>query len=405
MNHQLLIVLLLFALLQVACDEDEAVELDGGALSWMEANTRRYLDDRSWRRDVLEQSLWRPELPYAAKLLDNYGLERGGWDLLPARSFEVAPVYGPLAPEEEFSPTLIDPTEPADRSGWLELGREVFWRLPMRRDAYLEWLVENPQVWDEVGLERGRDGALRGFVRYVDTRGAVRVGISCAACHGHDGEAGRAISGLDLGKARALYRRSRGIEPGPFELWGPGVVDVTDDGITDPVAIPNLLGLSKQRYYNASASIEAVNPATAALRFETQYILNYGYEVRPERTLTWALAMYVMSLDELDERGRGEPVPDVFIQQCASCHDPEASFSGGLVSAEMMSSAQLAASSPTRGTGNYRAPSLRGVGLGGPFLHDSSASTLEELLDSGHPFGASISGQERDALLAYLRQL
>lgn len=389
----------------VACEEQVEPTPQVSALEWMEANTRSYLDDRAWRRDVLEQSLWMPELPYAVKLLDNYGLEPGGWELLPARSFEVGPVYGMLGEEADFSGELIDPTEPRDLAGWLELGEEVFWRLPMRRDAYIEWLVANPQHWDEVGVERADDGALRGFVRYVDARGAVRVGISCAACHGHEGQAGRAVSGLDLGKARALFRASRGLDPAPFDQWGPGMVDVTDDRITDPVAIPNLFGLSKQRYYNASASIKAVNPATLAVRFETQYILNYGYEVRPPRALTWALAMYVMSLDELDDRGMSEPPPEVFIERCASCHDPEASFAGDLVRAEVTTSDQLAASSPTRGTGYYRAPSLRGVGLGGPFLHDSGVSTLEELLDSGHPSGDPISGQERDMLLAYLRQL
>ena len=225
-------------------------------LAWMESHTDDFLSDRAWRRDRLEETLWRPELPYAKKLLDNYGLERGGWDLLPVLDVMVAPVHGPLEVEFEGTPVMAE--RPESREEWLALGERVFWSMPMRRDAYLEWVVANPQVWDDVGLTRQEDGSLRGFVRYMDPRGRAKVGITCGLCHGAQGEPGHADLDVDLGMARALYMNARGLDAAPFDAWGPGRVDVTDDGITDATAIPNLWGASEQSQIGRASCRERV---------------------------------------------------------------------------------------------------------------------------------------------------
>jgi hypothetical protein len=38
-----------------------------------------------------------------------------------------------------------------------------------------------------------------------------------------------------------------------------------------------------------------------------------------------------------------------------------------------------------RGQGGFDVPSLLGIGLTAPYLHDGSATRLEELLGAGHP--------------------
>ena len=81
-----------------------------------------------------------------------------------------------------------------------------------------------------------------------------------------------------------------------------------------------------------------------------------------------------------------------------------------------------------RGTGYYKVPSLRGVWYRGPFLHDGSLATLEDLFDPGrldedyvptgfagpggdrrsvpgHEFGLELDEVERSDLLAFLRTL
>lgn len=373
--------------------------------SWMVEHAADYLSqDPASRRQWLERGWWRQDLSYSEQLLDHYGLPDQGWELLPELNFEV----DTLSDEPFAGRPIFDGVTPTTMEGWLKLGQAAFWRLPMRRDAYVEWLASKPELWDRFGVQRDATGAARGLVRYKDSRGQVRTGMSCGFCHGDQGIEGKANKSMDLGGARAAFRQARGLEPGDFGQWGPGMVDVTDDQMVDPLLIPNLWGASVQAYFNASGSVKIDEPAVAAVRFETQYILNHGYEVRPPRALTWALATYVYALKPPEPKTKAEH-PDgerVFMARCAGCHDPEQGYSGGLIEASTIKSDPQASQSMTRGTGFYRVPSLLGVGGGGPYLHDASAPDLEALLTSaGHPYGEPIDDQERADLIAYLNQL
>lgn len=397
-------------------------------VDWMMAHTGDYLREEGpgfWRRDRLEETLWRPDLGYSAKLLDSYGFgEDEGWDLLPVYDFPVEPVMANMASEqpellwgeldamgmlEQARARYGKPDESTwSEAQWRAFGEEVFWRMPMRRDNYFDWLVMSPQLWDRYGLARGENGELLGVTRYRDARGRTRVGMTCALCHAAGGEEGRANEALDLGGARAAFRRAQGWDEDVFALWGAGKVDVTDDEVLDPTAIPNLWGMKYQRYFNASGVIRVETPASAAIRFETQYMMNHGYEVRAPRAFTWALAMYLYGLEEParepGEEGRGEAI---FMEKCASCHDPARGYSGDLVVASGLSGSDMIASqSLDRGTGHYRVPSLIGVGRGGPYLHDSSAADLDALLvETKHPTGADLDEGDRRDLVKFLKTL
>ncbi len=209
---------------------------------WMVDNAQRYLTDRAWRRQHLETSLWRPELPYARKRLDSYGLERGGWDKLQTITPTVAPVRadGQASDVHNDGQNLLPQQLPTTVEGWRALGKEVFWKMPMRRDAYMEWIAQRPELWDDVGLQTDQDGNIRGLTRFEDARGNQRVGLTCGICHGDNGVAGKAARQLDLGHARALFSQALGNTPGTFENWGPGRVDVTSDSVDDPLTIKNL---------------------------------------------------------------------------------------------------------------------------------------------------------------------
>jgi len=379
---------------------------------WMMAHADDFMTDRAFRRAELEAMMWRPELPYAEKLLSHYGRADGGWEYLPQLAVRTQPVMAE-EPGAAFAPTieLTGGVVPTTEAEWIALGEQVFTEMPMRRDAYLEWLVLNPQVWDEVGIEVTDDGRVAGFMRFEDTRGRVRVGITCSACHAAGGVPGQANTKMNLGLARALFAEAQGQQTDESFEWGPGKVDITDDGVTDPLAIPNLWGVDAQEYINASGVIRQASPASLAVRFETQYIINHSFEARPPRVLAWALAMYVRSLDapaspvpadgELVAEGR-----EIFEASCAGCHDGARKFSGALVRAEALTSDPLAAASLRRGTGFYKVPSLEGIGAaGGPFLHDASSASLDDLLTAGHPAGGVFGLEERRALLAYLDTL
>ncbi|MFT7620884.1 MAG: mono/diheme cytochrome c family protein [Myxococcota bacterium] len=356
-----------------------------------------YLEDGAFRRGVLVEALWAEELPYARGLLGSYALPKGGWDRLPVGA--------------ELSLDLDLDTAPTSAAEWIALGRRVFFEMPMRADGWVAWLVAHPEIWDAVGLPRNADGAPRGIVSYDDANGVGRAAVTCAACHSGDGLVGRGDRGFDIGEARALFAEARGVDVGPMRTWGPGRIDVADDGVNGPTAIPDLFGVKHAQYLNYSGSIglDGGRAAALAVRFETQFILGHRMEARPDRRLTWALAQFVLSLEAPVGPGAFDQVAadgaEVFATRCAGCHQSERGYSGGLVDAAALTSDPTVANTPERGTGFYKVPALLGVGHAAPYLHDGSAPDLDALLSSGHPSGQSIPTDQRVALVAFLNTL
>lgn len=366
-----------------------------------------YLTDPASRRAELEAALWQPDLRYSRGLLANYALPEGGWELLPLQSGVSAPLTTTDAAALAAGRALtLDaaplPTETDDR---VALGRAVFERLPMRSDAYVTWLASRPDLWEEVGLPVEGD-RVRGLVKYRARDGAVQVGIACALCHGADQTPGKADRRLDLGRARQLFNAAYGIDS-PLELdWGPGRVDVSEDGVDAPFAIPDLWTLRDATWLNHAGVLQIHGPATLAIRFETQYIKGHRMGSRPHRLWTWALAQYLLTLSPPPPLGGADPADAaVFAQRCAGCHDPDRGYAGGLVPAEALHVDPRAANSPTRGTGYYKVPSLRGVRHAAPYLHDGSAPDLSTLLAEGHPVGQPLGAAEQAALIRFLQTL
>ncbi|MCA9665315.1 MAG: c-type cytochrome [Myxococcales bacterium] len=409
-----------------------------------EPTAERYLGDGAFRRGVLERSLWRPDLPYSRSLLASYALGDAGWDLLSPMTELTALVTRADSEALQAGRALsLDDAEPvagagsdvdalpSDEAAWVALGKRVFERLPMRPDGFLRYLVGTPEIWQRVGIRERADGTLRGIVKYRDVRGDVRVGLTCALCHASpsddaalaaapalqrngDSINGRADRGLDLGLARALASEASGVSADPrLRSWGAGRVDVTDDGVNTPTAVPDLWAMPYKTHLNHSGVIKIVSPATSAVRFETQYVLGHRMETRPRRALTWALSRYIAALQPpappsapsvppSAELARGKAL---FGERCASCHRPDRGFAGEMVLASQLMHDPAVATTPERGTGYYKVPSLVGVRYGAPYLHDGSEPTLASLLERGHPRGRAISGDDQRALIAYLETL
>lgn len=399
--HRLLPALLLLSLTGCAPPPAVPPPIEDPA-GWMVRHADAFLDDPTRRRAWLESSLWRPELPYAQKRLDAYALPRGGWDALPRMATRTAAVRS----DGIAGPWRALPTAPpADLAGWRALGERVFHELPMRRDAYVEWLAEQPDLWDRAGLEV-EDDVINGLSRYEDWRGETRTGITCAMCHRSDGMPGRAARRLDLGWARARFVESRGRAPGAYADWGAGRLDVTDDPVDDPLAIADLWTLPWQSHINTSGAVRLDTPAALAIRFETQFITGHAFAVRPPRHLVWALAIYVLTLDRppsavpIDHPGAA-----VFAARCAGCHDPERGYAGDLVDPTGFIGDVGPAHSPMRGTGYLKVPGLLGVGAGGPYLHDGRFDSLSALVEAGHPHGDPPSADDAAALVDFLEHL
>ena len=163
----------------------------------------------------------------------------------------------------------------------------------------------------------------------------------------------------------------------------------------------------------------------------------------------YALTLFLYSLEppenpnqmtELARRGQR-----VFEQQrCSRCHTPPLYTNNHLVPAPGFEppaehqqlydvSEERVDTDPTltmttrRGTGYYRVPSLLGVWYRGPFEHNGSVATLEDWFDparfdpayrptgwgpetppravEGHPFGTTLSAEDKAALIAFLKTL
>ncbi len=164
----------------------------------------------------------------------------------------------------------------------------------------------------------------------------------------------------------------------------------------------------------------------------------------------YALAQFIYSLapppnpnlsDARAERGQR-----VFnASGCVRCHTPPLYTSNTLIPADGFTPPadhykkydihdERVGSDPTltmatrRGTGYYKIPSLKGVWCRGPFEHSGSVATLEDWFNparrrddyvptgfvgagvktravKGHPFGLSLSAEDRAALIAFLKTL
>ena len=379
-------------------------------------HSNEFIKQADTRRTALEYAMWQPALPYSKKLLNNYGLDDSGWELLPEVNLEVGPFRTDDAEhvgDETYDwQGVVQPsTPPSNDAEWMAMGESTFWGLPMRRDAYLRWLLARPDLWSEVGLDVLPDGSVAGIAMYRDPEGSIKYGVTCALCHSSEGLAGRANRRLNIGKARALYAEYMGRNGDDFLTWGPGRIDVTEDGVDNPVAIPDLWGLEHAQFVNHSGSIRVAGPVTLAVRLETQYIQNHRMRSRPPRAQMWALSRYVMSrkppvtdTNDLDPERVAEG-QDVFNKHCGDCHEKDRSYSGGLIPAEDLSVDAAVALSPTRGTGFYKVPSLLGVRANGPYLHDGSLATLADLLASGHPYGQALDTEEQNVLNEFLKSL
>lgn len=84
-------------------------------------------------------------------------------------------------------------------------------------------------------------------------------------------------------------------------------------------------------------------------------------------------------------------------RDCANCHAPPTYTSAGTYDVGLRDS---------QGAKEFNPPSLRGISHRGPFLHDNSAASLEELfLKQGHPSESPYSLHEVSDLIAFLNSL
>lgn len=426
-----------------------AVPADRMSESGMLAEAALYLDNADFRRTSLEESLTNPKNIYSRQRLDAYGLKTKGWDLLPVWNPQSVPVTTAMAADlrahraliiDPAAPRIWDGNRPTTMAGWVALGREVFVGYPLRVEIFMNYALEHPDAGERVGVRAGKDGVYPGVRLFTDVQGKSALGITCASCHSSVDSEGRTTIGearryFDYGALRLAYHKGTGV-PVEADLarrmgtWGPGRADVTEDDDEDPVAIPDLWGLRHQSVLTQAGTIKHVGPTVLAIRQETQILHSNHHKIRPPRELAYALALFLYSL-EPPPKALAAPAPDgklvthgqeLFGQHCQSCHSNEA-FGGPPVPADKVGTDRALAFGGARGTGKYRPPALIRVSSAGPYFHHGAVSTLEDVLSParfepsfvkgtvakgpvpGHKYGTELPGEDRSALVAYLRTL
>ena len=231
-----------------------------------------------------------------------------------------------------------------------------------------------------------------------------------------------------------------------------------------PAKIPDLIGMKDRKYIDHTAT-HLHRGIADLMRYAAQVayaeMADFGpyHVLAPETTRVharisdaalYALALYIYSLqpppnpNPFDEKARaGEKI---FTREgCAACHTPPLYTGNQLTLAEgftppkntpstldvlpiSVGTDPALALATRKGTGYYKVPSLKGVWYRGHYLHDGSASSLEEMFNpdrvnpsyvpdgwlppgarsraiQGHRFGLNLNPLERQQLLAFLRTL
>lgn len=371
---------------------------------------RAYASDRDFARQALEASLITRENGYARKRLERYTPTI--WGGTPVYDPRTAPMLVDAAtgralppPAEDDAawsrtlpePDTFDPTDEALRA----LGERAFFGYPVQPAPGLPEVLDQPSragVW----TDQGRFGVV-----WTETTVGVKGAFTCATCHATPGPDGKLVVGLNNPLIDAA-QLARGPEA---PSWGLGRVDVTTDDRENPTVITDLRPIRWQRRYHRAATLRA-SPAGLAVRIETLIITNNGESIQPPRHVAAGLAMFLLSLGSRTPRSEIAPQSAgaaVFDRTCARCHTGEGAAGDSVALEEIGTDPQVGLSSE-RGTGGYRVPSLRGVGLRKPLLNDGAAPDLPALFDParttpGHRHGLDLSADERAALLDYLQVL
>ncbi|MDB5215324.1 MAG: hypothetical protein JWO86_3251 [Myxococcaceae bacterium] len=376
-----------------------------------------YTNDLAVGRHALENSIVNHENGYSALRLARY--DERHWGRLTEFDPPTAPILlgagGAPAPAPAFGDPSWASLSP-DNIGWsLEeltaLGERAFFRYPLQpSDAMLGALAsaDHGGIWDH----EGRFGA----VWVALPRGLVRAAFTCATCHASK-VGDRLVPGRnnpDLDAARTYDSDSVNVLTGETngELrtmpgWGRGRVDVTPDGIDNPVTITDLRPVRYQQNLHHAATLHN-DPLALAVRIETLIITSHSEVVRPPRKIAAALAVYLLSLAPTTPLPTGDGAV-VFARECGSCHQGEAA-SGTPIALAAIGTDPTVGTSPDRGTGSYRVPSLRSVRDRRRMFASGAIDDLEALLAPnravpGHRFGLALDAKDRAALLEYLRGL
>jgi hypothetical protein len=353
-------------------------------------DARRWQEDPTLRRTVLEDALVRWDNGYARLRIERY--TETEWGARPVWRPRVAPAQTGTTPPDAFELAVDEGFR--DEAALVALGEAAFARYPVQLVPELRAALADPEA---CGLEV-EGSRVRGVV-WVALPDGPQPALTCAACHAEAGVPGRANHRFDLSAVLA----GRCGAPSP---WGPGRVDVTADGVTNPTAIPDLRPVRWQAYLHRAGTV-ANGPLALAMRTETLIITSLSSAVRPPREVALGLSWWMRSLaDDLPAPPPDREAEALFDTHCGTCHAGPGR-AGGLVPLDEVATDRAVLESPDRGTGFARVPALRGLADRRPLFAGGAAPDLAAWWSGaapvpGHPAPEALEAPARARLGAYL---
>jgi len=307
-------------------------------------------------------------------------------------------------------------------------------KVDMGKLNLVKFLLHNP-FGTSGTRELLKENAVVGLKATFDSEGRMtRIGITCALCHSTVDNAllpgiGHRLDGwpnrdLEVGKILAKLPIYTPEQKAVLRSWPKGTYDprFNFDGKSTPLVLPPAHGLAdvENETYSAEGPISYWNAYVAVTQMHghgnfSDPRLNVNITQEPDLVTPKlaALRAYQHSLPAppapgaFYDRGAAERGKVVFDANCASCH-----VNGNLTdnntgalhapSETGMDSAYAARTTTKR----YRTTPLRGLWQHGPYFHDGSARTLEDVVE--HYEKARnlqlTDGQKRE-LVEYLKSL
>jgi YVTN family beta-propeller protein len=181
-----------------------------------------------------------------------------------------------------------------------------------------------------------------------------------------------------------------------------------NDGFADgtygtPKRVPSLLGTGDTAPWAWNGGRESLEEQTR----KSITVTMQGQEELATRETVEAIAAYLRSLrpPPAIATARGGAANDAVrggrlifeSRRCGECHEAPALTSAAVYDVDL---------EDEKGWRRFNPPSLLGVSQRAPYLHDSSAATLREVLETrGHPRGAEYTSDELSDLVAFLESL
>ena len=307
-------------------------------------------------------------------------------------------------------------------------------KVDMDRLNLAKFVVHNPLAISGT-KELLREHAVVGLRATFDRKGNIAtIGITCALCHSTVDNAlapgiGHRIDGapntdLEVGKILARLPIYTDSQKAILRSWPKGTYDprFSFDGANTPLVLPPAHGLSAvvNETYTAEGPISYWNAYVAVTQMHGRGNFSdprLGVDIRNEPDLVTpklaALRAYQHSLrpppppGAYYDKGMARRGRAVFAANCASCHVGGNLTDNNTGVLHAPSETGMSAAYAARTTQKqYRTTPLRGLWQHGPYFHDGSARTLDDVVEHYvKARGLQLSGGQKRNLVEYLKSL